>query len=309
MSRTIKRGAPPRRPTRKKVVKRSVMDRLLERLPVSPENLARAATWSIMGLVGAGVLAAASYAGVPAMIGAGLSDAAGQAGLKVEQIEITGLKRMDRMTVYAVALEQNTRAMPAVDLAAVRQRLLRYGWIADAQVSRRLPNTLLVNIVEREPAAVWQDNGRLTLIDKEGVQLDTVTADTMPDLPLRIGPGADRQERGYQALLAAAPSLRNRVRAAAWVGNRRWDLTFKSGEVLALPEEGADKAIVKFAELDGKQRLLGQGWLRFDMRDPTRLVARKPGAEAQRVADPSGGGEGASAEPMMAAARGHSGEG
>lgn len=307
-SRTIKRGAPPRRPA-KKVAKRSAMDRLLARLPISPETLARAATWGIMGLAGAGVLAAASYAGVPGVIGGEMAEVAGQAGLRVEQIEITGLKRMDRMSVYAVALEQESRAMPLVDLAAVREKLLRYGWIADAQVSRRLPDTLLVNIVEREPAAVWQDDGRLALIDKEGVLLAPVDPSQMPDLPLRIGPGADRQERAYQALLAAAPALRNRVRAAAWVGNRRWDLTFRSGEVLALPEEGADRAIVKFAELDARDRLLGRGWKRFDMRDPERLVARKPGAAEQALTQPPESGGGSAATPVMAVAALNDGEG
>ena len=33
------------------------------------------------------------------------AEAAGRAGFRVEQIEITGLKRMDRMSVYAVALD------------------------------------------------------------------------------------------------------------------------------------------------------------------------------------------------------------
>ena len=308
-SRTIKRGTLPQRASRKRVTKKqSAMDRLLARLPVSPETLARAANWGILGVVGVGALAAASYAGVPGVIGSSLAEGAGRAGLRVGRIEITGLKRMDRMSVYAVALEQNSRAMPLVDLAATRERLLRYGWIADAQVSRRLPDTLLVNIVERQPAAVWQDDGRLTLIDKEGVLLAPVDPSNMPGLPLRIGPGADRQERGYQALLAAAPALKGRVRAAAWVGNRRWDLTFKSGEVLALPEEGADKAIVKFAEIDASQRLLGKGWKRFDMRDPTRMVARKPGAAEQAVADPSGDGASAGARPLMVAARTTNGE-
>lgn len=310
MSRTIKRGSPRRRPARKKGrARQPLIDRLLAKLPVSPETLAAVATWSIMGAVGAGVLAAASYAGVPGMIGAEIAETAGQAGLRVGRIEITGLKRMDRMSVYAVALEQDSRAMPLVDLDAVRSKLLRYGWIADAQVSRRLPDTLLVHIVEREPAAVWQDNGQLTLIDAEGVLLEPVDAANMPDLPLRIGPGADRQERGYQALLAAAPTLKGRVRAATWVGNRRWDVTFKTGEVLALPEEAADRAIVKFAELDASQRLLGKGWKRFDMRDPTRLVARKPGMNERAIADSPGSGATGMAEPMMVAAQTDSGEG
>lgn len=290
MTRTVKRQpANARRPaprTRQPVKKVSTMDRLVAALPVSQATLHRITTWTITGAGVAVALVAASWLGVPGMISAAIAEGASRAGFRVEQIEITGLQRMDRMSVYAVALDQKSTAMTALDLEAVRQKLLRYGWIADAHVSRRLPDTLLVDIVERQPAAVWQDNGQLTLIDKDGIALEPVRADAMPDLPLVIGPGADREEPGYQALLAAAPALKPRIKAATWIGNRRWDLTFDSGETLALPEEGAQEALVKFAEMDGARSLLGRGWLRFDLRDPTKLVARKPGADlARRIED------------------------
>lgn len=289
MSRTIKRGPPPKRPVprRKQPVRKvSMMDRVVGMVPVGEETLRRIATWTITGAVVVGVVVAASWIGVPGMVGSAIAEQAGNAGFRVAQIEVTGLKRMDRMSVYAVALDQQSRAMPLVDLEAVRQKLLRYGWIADAHVSRRLPDTLLIDIVERTPAAVWQDGGELTLIDAAGVSLDPVKPDAVPDLPLVIGPGADRQEAGYQALLAAAPALKPRVKAATWIGNRRWDLTFDSGETLALPEDGAASALARFARMQGARPLLGRGWLRFDLRDPARLVARKPGASlAHRVED------------------------
>ncbi|WP_197418620.1 cell division protein FtsQ/DivIB, partial [Sphingomonas sp. CCH9-F2] len=121
-----------------------------------------------------------------------------------------------------------------------------------------------------------------------------VDAAHMPNLPLVIGPGADRQEAGYQALLAAAPALKPRIRAATWIGNRRWDLTFDSGETLALPQDNAAQALVKFAQLDGARSLLGKGWLRFDMRDPAKLVARRPGQDrASALADDGRADEGA----------------
>ncbi len=280
MSRTIKRGTPPKRPTqrRKPVKKVSVMDRMVSALPVSEATLRRIATWTITGTGCAVALIAATWIGVPGMIGTAIADGTGRAGFRIEGVEIFGQHKMDSNTIRAVALEQPSRAMASVDLEAIRQRLLAYGWIGDAQVSRRLPDTLLIRIQERTPAAIWQDNGQLTLIDASGVLLDHVDPGDMPDLPLVIGPGADRQEAGYQALLAAAPALKPRVKAATWIGNRRWDLTFDSGETLALPEDGAPAALLKFAELDGARPLLGRGWIRFDMRDPTKLVARKPGA-------------------------------
>ena len=301
MTKTIKRGgAPPKRPAqrRKQAVKKvSRLDRMIGALPVSEAMLRRIATWTITGAGAIIVLVAATWIGVPGMIGSAIAEGAGRAGFRVEQIEVTGLKRMDRMSVYAVALDQQSRAMPLVDLDAVREKLLRYGWIADAHVSRRLPDTLLVDIVERTPAAVWQDSGRLTLIDATGVLLEPVDPAAIPDLPLVIGPGADRQEAAYQSLLAAAPALRPRVKAATWIGNRRWDLTFDSGETLALPEDGAPAALLRFAEMYGARPLLGRGWIRFDMRDPSKLVARKPGASmAHAVQD-----EGVSAAPSVTA--------
>ena len=291
MSRTIKRGPPPRRQTPKKrqASKPSIGDRILAVSPVSEAALRRAATWSVLVVVAAGAIVAANYIGVPTMVGGAVAESAGRAGFRVAQIDITGLKRMDRETVYAVALDQQSRAMPSVDLKEVRQKLLRYGWIADAQVSRRLPDTLLVNIIERAPAAIWQNKGQLTLIDKHGVLLDPIDPDRMPDLPLVIGPGAHRQEAGYQRLLAAAPALESRVRAASWIGNRRWDLIFDTGEILALPQEGAERALITFARMDGARPLLGKGWVRFDMRDPTKLVARKPGHDRNQAMPENGG--------------------
>jgi cell division protein FtsQ len=78
--------------------------------------------------------------------------------------------------------------------------------------------------------------------------------------------------------MGAAPALKPLLAGATWVGNRRWDLRFQSGETLALPEGAstAAAALMKFAQLDGVNRLLGRGIVRFDMRDPERFVLRLP---------------------------------
>lgn len=290
MTATIKRGAPARRPIpKRKVQKQSAAARLIARLPVTERAVRRGTTGALL-LVGAGVLVAgACLAGVPGMVGRTLSDAAGRAGLRVEQVEVTGLKHMDFMTVNAVALDQRSLAMPSVDLDAVRQRLLAYGWIKDAHVSRRLPDTLLIHVDEREPAAVWQDEGHLMLIDAGGTVLEPVDAAHVPDLPFVIGPGAHLQEAAYQTLLAAAPALGRHVRAATWVGNRRWDLRFDTGETLMLPEGERESAgaLAGFAAVNSRRHLLGRGWVRFDLRDPSKLVARPPNAAARTL---DGGG-------------------
>jgi len=290
MSKRPTNRRPAGRPTRKKKV--SMIDRLLARIPLSHAALHRVATWAIvLGVLGGGY-AVANIFGIPGAVGTALAEQIGKAGFRVEQIEVRGAKRMDVTTVYAVALDQKSRAMPLVDLDLVRDRLLQYGWVKDAHVSRRLPDTLFIRIEERVPVAVWQNQGQLSLIDRDGVFLEPVSPNAMPDLPLVIGPGADQQEPAYQQLMVAAPALKPKVRAATWVGNRRWDLLFDTGETLSLPEGDDDsaKALRKFAEMEGTDHLLGGNFIKFDLRDPTRMVARKRDGSTERSIgnDPTG---------------------
>ena len=284
MSKTqIKRGkAPPRRPARapkkRKTIKTSRLNAVINALPISPQRLQRLANWTI-GLSLFAVAGIAAHAtGVTAKVHEEYAQAVGRAGFQVKKVEVVGADRIDRLKVYDIALAQKDRSMAAVDLEDVRGDLMRYGWIKDARVSRRLPDTLVVDIVERTPAAIWQHNNRLSLIDEKGVVLEPVTVATMPDLPLVIGPKANQRSQDLDRLLTEASSLKELLAGATWVGNRRWDLRFRSGETLSLPEGEAEAkaALAKFAHMDGANRLLGRGILRFDMRVPARLVLRLP---------------------------------
>lgn len=279
----IKRGkAPPRRPVRapkkRRRVQQSRLNMVINALPVTPATLQRIANWTI-GIGLAAVIAIGAHAtGVTAKIHEEYAQAVGRAGFQVKKVEVVGADRIDRLKVYDIALAQKDRSMAAVDLEDVRHDLMQYGWIKDARVSRRLPDTLVVDIVERSPAAIWQHNNRLSLIDEKGVVLEPVSVATMPDLPLVIGPRANQRAQDLERLLAEASSLKELLAGATWVGNRRWDLRFRSGETLSLPEgePEAKAALAKFAHMDGANRLLGRGILRFDMRDPTRFVLRLP---------------------------------
>ena len=257
---------------------KSAASALLARLPVSHATVQRVLTWVIVAAVAVVFLGMASFFGLPGMARMEAAELAARAGYEVKKVEVTGTRRMDEQQVYAIALGQVDRSMLNVDLQALRQQLMQLPWVKDARVSRRLPDTLAVDIVEREPAAVWQNEGKLALIDKGGVVLEPVSINAMPDLPLVVGTDANLQAVRLGRLLEAAPALKPVVSGATWVGNRRWDLRFQSGETLSLPEgdSAAAAALVTFARLDGINHLLGRGIRRFDMRDPDKFVLRLP---------------------------------
>ncbi len=283
-----------RKPARKNAPKRAAGGKgkswfpkmsFLDRVPLSERFIDRAITGLTVGVIGAALIGFAWVSGLPGYVGTEMAQVAGRAGFTVKRVELTGLDRMDRLTVYNIALDQHSMAMPLVDLEKVRSQLMRFGWVEDARVSRRLPDTLVVDIVERKPAAIWQNNKKLSLIDASGVVLERVNPDSMPALPILVGANANKEAVGLNGLIAKVPSLKSAITSASWVGNRRWDLQFKSGEVLALPEgeEAAGKALTRFARIDGVERLLGRGFVRFDMRDPQKMVVRVAKKEVQKV--------------------------
>jgi len=289
----VRRGAARSKP--RKPSKVSVPKNIAKKLPVDQRRANKLA-----GLVFGGFLLALGLIvlialDIPAKAERAAGTAVGEAGFRVNGYQIVGLRHMNRSLVDGVVTDELHRAaelagrdkapQALVDVSSIRARLLQFGWVKDARVSRRLPDTLVIDIVERQPSALWQNRGQLALVDGEGVVLDRVPVDKMPDLPLLIGPGANSEARALQRLMASVPTLGPQLASATWVGGRRWDLSFQSGETIALPEgeKAAKAAMVKFARLDKSAGLLGRGIVRFDLRVPGKMIVRLPRAPGEPI--------------------------
>jgi cell division protein FtsQ len=256
-------------------------------LPFTEEQLHKVFLAMILGAAVALAWFVASLAGVPALAQAQVAALASDAGFEVRRVQVTGVERMNELKVYERVLAERDRPMPLVDLDTIRKDLLTLSWVEDARVSRQLPDTLVVDVVERTPRAVLKKPGRMVLIDGTGHELEPISPANAKSMLKISGPGAARQVAALDTLLDAAPALKPQVTEAEWVGNRRWNLTFRTGQVLALPH-GDDQpaaALVSFARLDGVNRLLGGKVAAFDMRAPDRIYMRIPGRAQQQALD------------------------
>jgi len=294
----FRRGGGAGRAKAKKPSRVAVPKKIARRLPVDQARANKVAGLVFGAFVLAVLLVVLVALDIPAKAERAAGTAVGQAGFRVSGYQIVGINHMNRALIDAVVTDELRRAaaeagsqkapQALVDVAEIRRRLLAFGWVRDARVSHRLPDTLVIDIVERRPAALWQSEGRLALIDSEGVVLDRVPVDKMPDLPLLIGPGANGQEQQLGHLMTAVPALKPQLASATWIGGRRWDLNFQSGETLALPEgeESAKAALMKFARLDKDSGLLGRGIVRFDLRVPGKMIVRLPRAPGEPLEPP-----------------------
>ena len=163
-------------------------------------------------------------------------------------------------------------------LESARSRIEALTWVQSASVERRMPGTVVVNLTERRPFAVWQNNGKYALIDRAGQVV--AEQDPVKDpvasllLPLVVGPGAPEHAAELLDQLAKYPLLKQRVVGAVRVGERRWNLRLNSGADVLLPEGAEGAAMARLMEFQQAQGVLDRPLQVLDMRLPDRFTFR-----------------------------------
>ena len=131
-----------------------------------------------------------------------------------------------------------------------------------------------MRLIERRPLAVWQHGGLQQLIDREGAVIPVEDLSRFARLPIVVGDDAAANAGMLIDTLANEPELAARVTAAVRVGGRRWNLRIDDVIDVLLPEENAEAAWSRLAQLERASTLLKRDVQTVDLRLPDRLVLR-----------------------------------
>jgi len=241
--------------------------------------------------IGAAVLLAAGLGGAAwlwtsgtvarqvARAGDALLQATADSGFKVADVLVEGRVRTPPGTLLQVLGVTRDAPILAFDPHAARRRLEALPWVRTVSVERRLPDLIYVRLSEREPIALWQDDGRLSVIDRDGAVIDGAAPEAFAQLPVLVGRDAPAHAAELLRMLAAAPDLGAKVVAAVRVHGRRWNLRFDNGIDVRLPEKQPTLAWTQLARIEREHGLLERDVTTIDLRLPDRLVVRTaPGA-------------------------------
>ena len=224
-------------------------------------------------------------------IGEGFGNLMADAGLTVQSVTLEGRSETARTDVIRMLGIKRGTLMIDVDVDEARARLEALPWVKSAEVRRVWPDRIYVHVIERQPVAIWQNEGELAVIDREGHVIAGEDVTRFANLPLVVGKGAETAAAGLLSLLTHQPELRNHVKAAVRVGERRWNLRLDNGVEVRLPEEGAEAALAELVRLAREQDILGRDIKAIDLRFPDRLIVKLPPASplTPPASKPAGG--------------------
>ena len=232
---------------------------------------------TVLMLLGSAGLGVVKGGHVDELAGA-LSDArnglANSAGFRITTVAINGRKQLSQDEVLAIGGVNGRSSLLFLDAATVRDKLRTNPWISDATILKLYPGRLQIDIVERSAFALWQQDGRLSVIADDGAVLESYMSRRFVSLPLVVGKGADIRARDFLALLDRYPQVRSQTKAAIFVGERRWNLRLKDGLDIRLPENDVGNALATLSRLDKEERLFSRDIVAVDMRLPDRLTVQ-----------------------------------
>lgn len=201
-------------------------------------------------------------------------------GFKLRAVRVQGASKLATTDILKKANVYKDMPLLGMDLGKLQADVQSVGWVKSVRVVRLLPDTLVLQVVERPQVAIWQDQGYTRVIDDKGEIIPEADPRQFAALPLVVGDGANDHAAQILNAVAQRPGLLAKVEAMVRVDNRRWDLRLKDGSLIQLPGAGIDAALIALEQLEVKSRILELGFERIDLRNPDIVTVRPKAAPA-----------------------------
>ncbi len=194
---------------------------------------------------------------------------------EARELHIMGRVRTDPQALREALGIHEGDSLARFDPVAARARIEQLPWVFAALVERLWPETIRVRLIEREPLALWQTEGKNVVVDLTGTPLVGVDPADFTNLPLISGTGAPQKAPAFLAALGRFPTLALRTRAAVYIGQRRWDLELVGPLLARLPETNVEESLERLTGLIRDNRILERSLAVVDLRVPGRLILEK----------------------------------
>jgi cell division protein FtsQ len=197
----------------------------------------------------------------------------------ISRISISGQAITSERDIMGALGIQPQTSMLNFDVDAARVALEGLPAISEATVRKVYPDRLYINVTERVPVARWRLDGTTYDIDPTGAKIG-VDDGSAAQLPLVIGDDAGDDAMVMIRAMDQAITLKSGLVALSRIADRRWDMIYKSGLRVQLPEQGVAQALTQLRALESKYQLLDRDISLIDLRVPG-IAAVEPSDAAQ----------------------------
>lgn len=202
-----------------------------------------------------------------------LSSASSHMGFEASKLVVNGNLNLDINVLQARLATQLGNSLFSFKVDAARDEVLNDPWVKSATVRKVYPDTIVVDVIERKPVALWQSKGEVHLIARDGFVISKAGPKHM-NLPQVVGEGANMAAAEFLSVVSRFPTISRKASAYVRVAGRRWNVRLHDGPQVLLPESDWQVALSELQGLQASKELLDRDILQIDMRLSDRLVIK-----------------------------------
>lgn len=198
----------------------------------------------------------------------------GHTAFGIGEISISGQALTSEQAIFDALGVTPHVSNVSFDAEAARQRIAELPAVASVTIRKVYPGDIKVTISEKVPVARWRVDGVTFVIDGDGAQIGEDHG-AYRDLPLVVGDGAANNALVMIRALERYPHLQDGLVALSRIADRRWDMIYKTGLRVQLPELGVAQALKHLDSYQADFQLLDRDVTQIDLRI-AGIVAVRP---------------------------------
>ena len=184
----------------------------------------------------------------------------------VNTIQTVGRERASKNDLSKILKKYQKTSLLSLDLNYIQSEIEKVAWIKKVIIRRVLPNTLSLTIEEFSPRAVWIRGRDRYVLDKNGYTIEKVSDDQFQNYFTIKGAEAELNLMNLIESLENFDEIYNQIDYANYVGRRRWDLHYKSGVRIMLPEDNIIDSLSLLETYIKENKLIEKGHKKIDLR-------------------------------------------
>lgn len=202
-------------------------------------------------------------------------EATSDGGMVLENVLIDGHHNLSTTDIASALNADVGTPILSIDLAKVRDVLSKNEWVKNAVIERRLPNTIYINITERVPIAIWQNEKKLYLVDEEGSVINPDDISKFAGLIHVVGSDAPIHVATLKAEIDNNDALKKRIVSFVRYGERRWNILLEQDITVKMPENDFVRAYKYLSKLNENNKLFDCNYKVIDLRDDAKYFFEK----------------------------------
>jgi|GEM_PF-5924749 cell division septal protein FtsQ len=162
---------------------------------------------------------------------------------KVREISVSGYNHLSRGEVIKLSTINYGDSLLELDLASIKEKLEKNGWIKKALIKRKLTGEVSIEIQERVPQVAWDVHERLYLLDYHGDIIEKISDASSVSGMIKVKGESGNLDFSNVLDVLSNIGLENPPILLTKIANRRWNIILDSGLEIKLPSENIETSL------------------------------------------------------------------